>query len=336
MRRLSIALAAALVAGAGAGCYRLATPPTGAAPRALAVRAARAADPAVALGRKLFFDPRLSRTGTISCASCHDPGRGFSDGRPVSVGVEGRRGTRNAPTVLTVHRAPALFWDGRAASLEAQALGPIANPLEMDADLPTVVRTLAADPAYARQFREVYGEGPSEKRLAEAIATYERALVPGQNAYDRWNEGDDDAMSPAAVRGQGIFSRNHCGECHKGRDLTDHQFHNLGVGLDRPDPDPGRSAITGDPADFGKFKTPTLRNIAESAPYMHDGRTKTLEEVVEFYDRGGVPNAGLDPRIKPLNLDAGQKADLVAFLRALSGGHNDAALADRRQAPDRR
>lgn len=331
--RLAATLTAITLASAIAGCYRLATPTApgtrAAAMRGIASAGSRVVDPKVALGRKLFFEPRLSRTGRVACATCHVPSRGFSDGRPVSVGVEGRRGTRNAPTVLVAHKAPALFWDGRAASLEAQALGPIVNPVEMDADLTVVVRTLAADADYARRFQEVFGGAPSEARLAEAIATYERALEPGPSGYDRWNDGDDNAMSPAAVRGQGIFSRNHCGECHKGTDLTDHKFYNLGVGMDRPNPDPGRAAVTGDPADFGKFKTPTLRNIAESGPYFHDGSATTLEAVVEFYDQGGRPHANLDPRIRPLGLDAEQKADLVAFMRALSGGHNDAALAGR-------
>lgn len=317
------------MAGAVAGCYRLASPVAPAA-RTGGLGASRVADPAVALGRKLFFDPKLSRTGQIACASCHVPSRGFSDGRPVSVGVDGRRGTRNAPTVLGAGQVPLLFWDGRAASLEAQALGPLTNPVEMDADPAAVVRMLAADPAYDRQFRAAFAEGPSVGGLGRAIAAYERALKPGPSGYDKWNDGDDGAMSEAAVRGQGIFSRNHCGECHKTTDLTDNKFHNIGVGLDRPAPDPGRSAVTGDPADFGKFKTPTLRNIAESGPYFHDGSAQTLEAVVDYYDRGGIPTPGLDERIKPLELGAEDKADLVAFMRALSGGHNDQALAGRR------
>lgn len=326
--RLAAALVALLLAGAAAGCYHAAMPAPGA--RAFTARASRAASPEVALGRKLFFEPRLSRTGKVSCASCHDPKQGFSDGRPVSVGVEGRKGTRNAPTVLVAPKAPLLFWDGRARSLEEQALGPIANPVEMDADVATVVRTLAADAGYDRQFRAVYGAPPSEATLAKAIAAYERALEPGDSPYDRWLAGDTGALSPAASRGSFTFAHARCAACHKGPDLTDHQFHNVGWGMDLPKPDAGRGGITGDRADFGKFKTPTLRNIAESGPYFHDGRAKTLEEVVDFYDRGGIPHENLDPRVRPLNLPDDQKADLVEFLEALSGGHNDAALAPRR------
>lgn len=330
-RRLAAALIATLVAGTAAGCYQAAAAATTPAARGLSARAARATEPAVALGRKLFFDGRLSRTGKVSCASCHDPARGFSDGRPVSVGVEGRTGTRNAPGILVAQKSPALFWDGRAASLEAQALGPIANPVEMDADPKAVVRTLAADATYARMFREAFGEAPSETRLAQAIAAYERALVPGPSAYDRWNAGDEGALSPAAVRGQALFARARCATCHRGTDLTDHRFYNVGIGMDRPAPDPGRAAVTGDPADRGKFKVPSLRDVAESAPYFHDGRAATLEAVVDYYDAGGIANEHLDPRMRPLGLDAEQKADLVAFLRALSGGHNDRELA--RTAP---
>jgi cytochrome c peroxidase len=281
----------------------------------------------VALGRRLFAEPRLSRTGSVSCASCHDPARGFSDGRPVSIGVDGRTGTRNAPSILLAAGSPTQFWDGRARTLEEQALGPIANPVEMDASPEEVARALARDAAYDRAFREVYGAAPSAPLLARAIAAYERALAPAPSRHDRWLAGEKAALTAAELRGREVFMANRCAGCHRGPDFTDHLFRNIGWGLDRPSPDPGRSAVTGDPKDFGAFKTPTLRNVAESAPYFHDGRAATLEAVVDYYDRGGHANPNLDFRVRKLGLTAGQKADLVAFMKALSGGHNDAELA---------
>ena len=285
----------------------------------------------VRLGQRLFEDPRLSRTGAVSCKTCHDPAFGLSDGRRVSAGVEGRLGNRNSPSILVAATTPALFWDGRAASLEAQALGPIANPLEMDRDPQAVVAELAATPAYAAAFRQVYPDGVTTANLARAIAAFERTIGPGPSPHDRWLAGEADAMSPAAVRGREVFRQNRCMACHKGPDLTDHGFYNVGWGLDQPSPDPGRAAVTQDPKDVGKFKTPTLRNVQESAPYFHDGRAATLEAVVDYYDKGGNPHPNLDFRVRPLNLTAADKADLLAFLRSLSGGSTYPASS--RRAP---
>lgn len=281
----------------------------------------------VSLGRTLFFDKRLSRTGAVSCATCHDPTLSFTDGQAVSTGIGGRHGTRNSPTVLVAARSPLLFWDGRAASLEAQAAGPLTNPVEMDADLPWVVGTIASDPTYRQRFQAAYGTSPDEKGLLAALAAYQRALVPGPSPYDRYVAGDPTALTPAAERGLKVFTRNRCFGCHRGPDLTDNLFHSVGWGVDQPSPDVGRQAVTGKDKDFAAFKTPTLRNIAETAPYFHDGRAATLEAVVDYYNQGGHPHAQLDFRVRKLNLSTEQRSDLVTFLRALSGGHTEAAVA---------
>lgn len=313
-----------------AGAMRPLTPAGG---KAVASSAQEKAE--VALGIRLFFDPRLSRTNRVSCGSCHNPKQGFSNGLPVGVGVEGRTGNRNTPTILAAKHNQFQFWDGRARTLEEQALGPIVNPVEMDADLAALEVELQAIPMYARLFRRAYGTGVTREGIGKAIAAFERALEVGDSPYDRWQAGDDSAMSESAKRGQELFAvRAHCGDCHKGLNLTDNQFHNLGWGLDQPKADLGRVMVTGDPADTGAFKTPTLRNIAETAPYFHDGRARTLEEVVEFYDKGGLENPHLDEKIRPIGLSAEEKADLVAFLKALSGTTNLKDLA--REAVEKR
>jgi cytochrome c peroxidase len=320
------------------GCFLVLTPlvvscQQAMAPRAVAPSAVMAASGTkqkaeVALGIRLFFDPRLSRTNRVSCGSCHNPKMGFSNGLPVGVGVDGRTGGRNTPTVLTAKHSGFQFWDGRAQTLEEQALGPIVNPLEMDQDLKALVTELSAIPMYPRLFQQAYGTGVTESGIAKAIAAFERALDVSDSPYDRWLAGDEAALSESAKRGQELFAvRAHCGDCHKGLDLNDSQFHNLGWGLDQPNPDLGRGKITGDPLDMGAFKTPTLRNVAESGPYFHDGRARTLEDVVEFYDKGGLPNPNLDEKIRPIGLSGEEKADLVAFLKALTGTTNLKAIA---------
>lgn len=321
-------VAGLLMLSALAGCAQgrplASTPASAAGAKALSARE----QTEVSLGLRLFFDVKLSRTNRVSCASCHNPKAGFADARAFSVGVEGRTGARNAPTVLTAKHSPMLFWDGRAESLEAQALGPIVNPVEMDQDLAALEQELAAVPVYQRLFQAAYGEQPTRRGVARALAAFERALEVGDSPYDRWLAGDDAALSDAAKRGQEIFSvRAHCGDCHKGANLMDGEFHNLGWGLERPEPDLGRFVVTQDPFDWGAFKTPTLRNVAETGPYFHDGRAATLEEVVEFYDQGGRPNQNLDEKMRPIGLTAEEKADLVAFLKALTGTTNFEALA---------
>ena len=275
------------------------------------------------LGRKLYFDPRLSRDGTISCATCHDPDKGFTDARPTSTGIGAQKGARSAPTVMNRLFSKEQFWDGRAEDLEAQALGPIQNPIEMGHTLDAMVANLKGVAVYAPQFRAAFGSpGITAEHVGQAIASYERTVLTGNAPYDRYQAGDTKGMSAPAVRGMQIFTdakRGNCVTCHAGFNFTDESYHNLGVGMDKPDPDLGRYAISKFEPDNGAFKTPTLRNITDTAPYMHDGSEATLEQVIDLYDRGGKPNAWLSKEIHPLHLSPQDKADLVAFLKSLSG-----------------
>lgn len=298
--------------------------------RAEALRAEAAWTPKqteVAIGIRLFFDPRLSRDGKTSCGTCHDPRTGFAQPSEVATGVDGRTGTRNTPTVMGAKSTSLLFWDGRAKGLEAQALGPIQNPVEMDMPLPELEKKLNGIPMYQRLFQQAYGAGVSSDGVAKALAAFERALAFQPSTYERWAMGEGE-IPPAAARGLEVFTRQgRCTNCHFGPDLTDKAFHNVGWGLDRPDPDLGRYAVTKLPFDRGAFRTPPLRNVALTAPYFHDGRAESLEAVVDFYDKGGLPNDQLDSQIQPLGLSAGEKADLVAFLKTLDAGSNLKAIA---------
>jgi cytochrome c peroxidase len=277
-------------------------------------------DAKVSLGAQLFFDPRLSRDDTISCATCHAPQWAWANHNPVDVGIEGRTGTRNSGTILDAAYMEFQFWDGRARTLEEQALGPIHNPVEMGETLERVVRKLNAIPGYREQFQAVFGGDATEDRIAKAIAAFERTVLSGPSPYDRYAAGDRSALPAEAVRGLRVFNgKARCRTCHGGPMFSDQGFHNVGIGMDSPDPDIGREAVTGDPRDRGRFKTPTLRNVALTWPYMHDGSLRTLADVVAFYNRGGVPNPNLDIFVMPLELTADQERDLVAFLEALTG-----------------
>jgi cytochrome c peroxidase len=283
----------------------------------------------VELGRALFYDTRLSRTGQISCASCHVQAHAFSDPKRTSLGVDGLTGTRNAPALVNEAWNTSYFWDGGVPSLEAQAVGPIKNPLEMDMTLAAVNALLAADADIEARFEAAYGEGPSERTLPRALASFVRTLVSGNSAYDRFRRGDTLALTDSAQRGRDIFEgeRGQCTHCHVGFDFTNNAFRNNGT---RPDDlDPGRERLTLKDADFGKFRVPTLRNIAVSAPYMHDGALATLADVVDHYDQGGSGSPNTDPTLHPLGLSDQEKADLIAFLESLT---DDAFLADARLA----
>lgn len=315
----------------------------------------------IELGRQLFFDPRLSADGAISCASCHAPDHGFAGPERFGIGIAGQRGTRNPPTAANRILSDRQFHDGRAASLEEQALGPIANPAEMGSTHAACVATLAAIPAYATQFAALFDDGLTIDNVGRAIAAFERAIVSNPTAWDHHRrlrdfesayaadladpeelaEEDPELLaehaalreaaaakplSASAARGAELFfgDRAGCAQCHVGANLTDERYHNLGVGLQGANAadasvDWGRYAVTGDEADRGAFKTPTLRNVAQTAPYMHDGSIDTLAEVVGWYVEGGGENRWLSERITPLDLDADEQADLVAFLASLSG-----------------
>jgi cytochrome c peroxidase len=273
------------------------------------------------LGRILYYDKRISADETISCATCHDAKYAFTDGAAVSTGISGQKGKRSAPTVINRAFSLAQFWDGRANSLEEQVKGPMANPIEMGNSHEMVVSSLRGIAGYRPLFAAAFGsEEITIDRAAMAIATFERTILSGNSPYDRYKKGDKKAMSPDQVRGMSVFfDKAKCDRCHENANFTLNAYANLGIGTDKPDPDVGRFALTNDPRDWGVFKVPTLREIEHTAPYMHDGSLKTLEEVVDFYDKGCTPNKNLDPNIKKLNLTDPEKKDLVFFLKALSG-----------------
>lgn len=270
----------------------------------------------VELGKQLYFDKRLSIDETVSCASCHDPEKGWSNADTFATGIKGQRGGRSAPTVINSAYHPLQFWDGRANQLEGQALGPIQNPIEMGHTMDACIACLNGVPGYKKQFQAVFGTDVTADGIAKAIAAFERTVLSGDAPYDRYKAGDKKAMSEAAIRGMDLFfNKAHCSACHSGPNFSDAAFHNIGVSIDKKEPDEGRKVISKLEGDRGAFKTPTLREIARTAPYMHDGSQKTLEDVVEHYNKGGIANPQLDEEIFPLNLTAQEKADLVTFMK---------------------
>ncbi len=274
----------------------------------------------VELGKMLYFDTRLSADETVSCATCHHPMTGFGDGQPVSTGIKGQKGGRSAPTVINSTYNDTQFWDGRAASLEEQALGPIQNPIEMGFTLEGVVKRLNGIEGYRKLFQSVFKTDVTADGIGKAIATFERTVLSGGSRWDDYNYGDEKALSDSAKRGLELFNgKALCSSCHLGFNMTDNGFHNIGVGMNNENPDLGRYNVTKNEKDKGAFKTPTLRDVERTAPYMHDGSAKTLEDVVELYNKGGEANKWLDPKLKPLNLTKQDKADIVAFLKDLNG-----------------
>ncbi len=308
----------------------------------------------IELGRQLYFDTRLSADNSISCASCHHPQEGFARHTPFGVGIAGQKGGRNSPSSYNRILSDAQFWDGRAGSLEAQAVGPIQNPIEMGNTHEACVKTLKGIPGYAMQFKKVFPDAVlTIDTVGMAIASFERTLVTGPSPYDyheaykRFTALDPEdladlktdspetyeqyeqlqlmvqvnPMSDSAVRGFDLFfsKRVGCSACHVGANLADEQYHNLGIGMAAAEPDLGRFSETKVEKDKGAFKTPTIRNVALSAPYMHDGSLLTLEEVVEHYNKGGDKNQWLSDKIVPLKLTPQEKLDLVEFMRACTG-----------------
>ncbi|GAN33410.1 MAG: cytochrome-c peroxidase [Candidatus Brocadia sp. AMX2] len=274
------------------------------------------------LGKKLYFDPRLSGNNWISCATCHNPSLGFADGLPRMLGgPTSKEGGRNSPTIINCAYNEFQFWDGRAATLEEQALGPIQNPNEMFETLDNVVRKLSGIPDYVTAFKEVFGTGVTADGIAMAIAAFERTIVFANSPFDRYMQGDVNAMSESAKRGMELFNaKAECIKCHNGPNFTDNKFHNIGVPADGPlKEDLGRYSVTKNDADKGAFKTPTLRNITESAPYMHNGFFPTLFEVVQFYNGGGGRSENKSPDIHALNLTGQEVNDLIEFMKALTG-----------------
>lgn len=310
----------------------------------------------IELGRQLFFDTRLSSSNTVSCASCHHPEDGYGRNTTFGVGVGGQKGGRNSPTSFNRILSSVQFWDGRAATLEDQAKGPIANPIEMGNTHEAAVKTLKGIEGYRLEFDKVFpGKGITIDTVAQAIATFERAIVTGPSPadyyeplmnfeksfsddlkdmdnfktedLDSYNQywklkraSDAHPISPSAIRGRELFfGKANCTACHAGANFSDEKYHNIGIGMEKENPDLGRFDQTKQDKDRGAFKTPTVRNISQTGPYMHDGSLKTLTEVVEWYDKGGHPNPYLSDKMKKLNLTAQEKEDLVSYMQALQG-----------------
>ena len=277
----------------------------------------------VALGERLFSDPILSLDSSISCASCHIPAFAFADTARLSRGVGGTLGKRNSPSITNMAARAHFFYDGRARSLEQQILMPIQDALEMQLSLAEAVTRLSRHPVYAPAFRQIYGKLPNDTLLSAALAAFVRTLETSDSPFDRWMADQPGAMSEAAVRGRRVFmKKGKCFDCHFSPDFTGDEFRNVGTYNGRNLNDPGRFEVTRDSADLGKFKVPGLRNVALTAPYMHNGMFRTLEEVIDFYDNPDkfVPDAvNRDSLLaQPLNLSAQEKSDLKAFLEALT------------------
>ena len=307
----------------------------------------------IELGRQLYFDPRLSSDFSISCASCHHPDEGFTRHSRFGVGIQKKEGGRNSPVSYNRILSGPQFWDGRAASLEDQAKGPIENPIEMGNTHEGCETCIAGVEGYRIQIEKIFGGKVNIDSIAKAIASFERTLVSGPSPFDYYEQlrpflafsaedleamksddpdtyaryeaakkaGDEHAMSESAIRGRDLYfsEKINCAACHVGANLSDEKYHNLGVGMDKEMPDLGRFDQTGEEKDKGAFKTPTIRNVALSAPYMHDGSQATLEDVVEWYNKGGHPNPQLDEKVKKLDLNDEQKKDLVEFMKACTG-----------------
>jgi cytochrome c peroxidase len=293
----------------------------------------------VELGRQLFHDTRLSKNGRISCATCHRPDQAFTNERPMESAVPGERLARKVPSLLNVAYREALFWDGRASTLEGQVKYPLSHALEMDFHYLDLVATVRRDPGYVKTFELLTGGKPIEyTHVAAALAAYQRTLLSGGSAFDRYYYGgDSDALNASAQRGLALFTgKAGCGGCHtitrRYALFTDHQFHNTGIAYDKTTAsfsDLGWSLVRFD-GNAGTFLTPPLRDVTRKAPYMHDGSIPTLAEVIDFYDRGGRPNPYLDPKIKPLGLSPHERKDLLVFLHSLSGGQTAEITSEQR------
>ncbi len=270
-----------------------------------------------ALGRQLFFDERLSGDGSRSCYSCHVCEKGLTDGLAKSVGAFNKQLPRSSPTLWNIGYHREFYWDGRSGSLEAQAKAAWTGA-NMGANADEIAGKLNAIEGYRTQFQKVFGENATPDNIVKAIAAYERTIISGDTAWDRYRAGDQSAMSESAVRGWNVFQAIKCTNCHDGVLLTDQQYHNVGIGMDQKEPDVGRFKVTNNPQDTGAFKTPTLRDISQSGPYFHDGSTATLEEALDIMLGGGKPNQYLDRKnLEKHDILPDQRAALIDFLKAL-------------------
>lgn len=276
----------------------------------------------VELGRMLYFDKRLSKDGTISCATCHDPQQAWTEHRAVSEGIGGALGERNSPTVINAAYATSQFWDGRAASLEEQALGPIENPIEMGHTLDELVKQLGAVAGYRERFQQVFGTEVTKEGIAKAIAAFERTILSGNSPYDRYQAGQTDALTEVQRRGMALFEDAGCATCHTPPLFSNYRFYNAGVGMDRAEPDLGLMKESNKESDRGKFRVPTLREAAGTWPYFHDGSVEKLEDAVALMAAGGKDNPNLSIMLEAVrrkNLTAEDQQALVEFIKALSG-----------------
>ena len=272
----------------------------------------------IELGKHLFFDPRLSDSNQMSCATCHNPSFSWTDGLAISIGRNNKKMTRATPTILNAAFGRTFFWDGRARSLEEQAVGPIKSAIEMNQSMEVLVDELKAIKGYVGLFEKAYpGEGITEATIGKALATYERTIVSDYDApFDRWLKGDENAMSKSAQNGFKLFDgKARCSVCHSGPNFTDGSFHNIGLNNGN---DIGRFEFVKVATLKGAFKTPTLRNVVNTAPYMHNGELKTMEDVIDHYIDGGKGKTNLSTDMKPIKLSKQEKADLIEFLSALS------------------
>jgi cytochrome c peroxidase len=275
------------------------------------------------LGEKLFFDSILSGDNTISCSSCHKPEFAFADTATFSVGIKGNLTSRNSPGLTNLSGRPHLFWDGRASSLEEQAMGPITSATEMGLTMDDAVKKLTENKYYADAFQKIFKSTPTKDNLLKAIASFERTLETSNSPYDRYINGDDNALSASAARGRLLFiGKANCNNCHSGEDFTADRFKSIGLYNGKDMNDPGRSVITKNKTEDGEFKIPSLRNVAVTAPYMHNGKFKTLKSVVEYYNNpSAIVKDGINRDLsldKPLNLSDGEINDMVEFLKALT------------------
>lgn len=273
----------------------------------------------IELGKLLFFDPGLSEDSSVSCGSCHFQAHAFSDNKALSTGIYGRTGFRNSPPLFNLAWHNKFFKDGGVPTLELQVLAPIEDENEMNFNVPDALARLSQNPTYQHLAKIAYGRDFDAFVLTRSIAAYERTLVSGNSAYDKYQfQGDNNALTDQEKRGLTLFNsaRTQCSSCHSGFDFSDYEFYN--IGLYTTYADTGRMRITLNPADNGRFKTPSLRNIELTAPYMHDGSLATLEDVIEHFNSGGMGHPNQDSRVKPLNLTESEQADLIAFLKSLT------------------
>ena len=287
----------------------------------------------VELGKKLFFDPRLSADNSVSCATCHNPVLGWADGRATAKSIQGKDLQRASPTIVNAAFNSIQMWDGRKKSLEDQAMGPMESMVEMAMNLNRLFAWLKSDADYAAAFAAAYpGEAIDDKTVSKAIASFERTVISNNSPFDRWLRGDANAMSASQIRGFRLFTdenKVNCAVCHQAPNFTDNGFHNLGLpSYGAPEPDVGRYAIKPIAVLKGAFKTPTLREVARTAPYFHDGSAKSLMEVVEHYNKGGVVRKDISPEMRELGLSQQEMQDIVAFMQALTSPQINLALPE--------